>query len=69
MKDVLRRVIETNQASASQIQRKFAVGYNRASRIIDQMEENGYIGPLDGAKPREVYITREKFIEIYGEDV
>ncbi|MCH5164475.1 MAG: DNA translocase FtsK, partial [Clostridiales bacterium] len=69
MKDVLRKVIETNQASASQIQRRFAVGYNRASRIIDQMEENGYIGPLDGAKPREVYITREKFIELYGEDI
>ena len=69
MKDVLRKVIEMGQASASQIQRRFAVGYNRASRIIDQMEEKGYIGPLDGAKPRAVYITREQFFEIYGESV
>ncbi len=69
MKEVLKKVIETHQASASQIQRRFSVGYNRAARLIDQMEERGYIGPLDGSKPREVKITREKFIEIYGEDI
>ncbi len=69
MKEVLKKVIEYKTASASQIQRKFSVGYNRAARLIDQMEENGYIGPLDGSKPREVYITREKYIEIYGEDI
>ncbi len=69
MKDVLRRVIETKMASASQIQRRFSVGYNRASRIIDQMEEKGYVGPMDGSRPREVFITGEKFREIYGEDL
>lgn len=69
MKDVLRKVIETGQASASFIQRRFSVGYARAARIIDQMEEKGFIGPMDGVKPREVFITREKFAELYGEAV
>ncbi len=69
MKEVLKKIIESKSASASQIQRKFSVGYNRAARLIDLMEDKGYIGPLDGGKPREVYITREKFIEIYGEDI
>ncbi len=69
MKDVLRKVIETGQASASFIQRRFSVGYARAARIIDQMEEKGFIGPMDGVKPREVFITRDKFAELYGEAI
>ena len=69
MKSVLKRVIESGQASTSMIQRRFSVGYARASRIIDQMESNKFIGPLDGSKPREVYITREQFKEIFGEDI
>lgn len=68
-KDVLRRIIETKIASASSIQRRFSVGYNRASRILDQLEEKGYVGMADGSKPREVYITSAMFNEIYGEDV
>lgn len=69
MKPVLKRVIISGQASTSMIQRRFSVGYARASRIIDQMETNRFIGPLEGSKPREVYITREQFREIFGEDV
>ncbi|MBE5731079.1 MAG: DUF87 domain-containing protein [Clostridiales bacterium] len=69
MKHILRKFIEMNLASASQIVRRFSVGYNRASRIMDQMEEKGYVGPMDGSKSRELYITREKFKEIYGEEV
>jgi S-DNA-T family DNA segregation ATPase FtsK/SpoIIIE len=50
-------VLATKHASASMLQRKFKVGYTRAARLIDMMEERGYIGPHDGRKPREVYAT------------
>ena len=46
--------MQKGQASTSMIQRVFRIGYNRAARIIDTMERNGIIGPMDGAKPREV---------------
>jgi len=48
-------VLATKHASASMLQRKFKLGYTRAARIIDMMEERGYVGPNDGRKPREVY--------------
>jgi S-DNA-T family DNA segregation ATPase FtsK/SpoIIIE len=48
-------VLATKHASASMLQRKFKLGYTRAARMIDLMEERGYIGPNDGKKPREVY--------------
>jgi len=48
-------VLATKHASASMLQRKFKLGYTRAARLIDMMEERGYIGPHDGRKPREVY--------------
>jgi len=48
-------VLATKHASASMLQRKFKLGYTRAARMIDLMEEQGYIGPNDGKKPREVY--------------
>lgn len=49
-------VAKTKKASTSLLQRRFGIGYNRAARIIDAMEENGLIGPAQGSKPREVYI-------------
>ena len=49
-------VRETGQASASFLQRRFSVGYNRASRLIEQMEMRGVVGPANGAKPREVFM-------------
>jgi len=48
-------VLATKHASASMLQRKFKLGYTRAARLIDMMEERGYIGPHDGRKPREVF--------------
>ena len=51
-------VTETEQASISMIQRRLRVGYNRAARMIDQMERDGVVGPADGAKPREVYARK-----------
>ena len=66
--DVVRMVIRTGTASASYIQRRFRYGWNKAARIMEQMEELGFIGKQNGAKPREVYITKEKFKEVFGED-
>jgi len=54
-KDALNLIIETNKASASLLQRKLSVGYARAARILDVLEEKGFIGPTNGAKPREIY--------------
>ncbi|OGQ83607.1 MAG: hypothetical protein A3F90_09580 [Deltaproteobacteria bacterium RIFCSPLOWO2_12_FULL_60_19] len=51
-------VSETQQASISMIQRRLRVGYNRAARMIEQMERDGVVGPSDGAKPREVYARK-----------
>jgi S-DNA-T family DNA segregation ATPase FtsK/SpoIIIE len=49
-------VAESRQASISMIQRRLRVGYNRAARMIEKMEQEGVVGPADGSKPREVYI-------------
>ncbi|MBE7075678.1 MAG: DUF87 domain-containing protein [Clostridiales bacterium] len=64
---VLKMFIECGQASITMIRRRFAIGYARAARIIDQMEQAGYISTGDGAKGRAVYITEEQFKEIFGE--
>ncbi len=53
--DVKRIVLETQKASASFLQRRLRIGYARAARLIDMLEEKGIVGPADGAKPREVY--------------
>lgn len=52
-------VIESNKASASLLQRRIKIGYARAARIIDMLEERGVVGPADGARPREIYVQRE----------
>ena len=56
-RDAVRVVIDSRKASTSLLQRKLRVGYSRAARIIEEMEEQGIIGPADGARPREVLIT------------
>ena len=56
-KDAVRCVIESGKASASLLQRRLRVGYARAARLIEQMEEQGIIGPADGARPRDVLVT------------
>ena len=62
--DAIDVVVETGQASTSFIQRKFKVGYARAGRIIDQMEERGIISGYQGSKPREVLMTKERWAEL-----
>ena len=62
--DAIETVVETGQASTSFIQRRFKVGYARAGRIIDQMEERGIISGYQGSKPREVLISKERLEEL-----
>ncbi len=62
--DAIDVVVETGQASTSFIQRRFKVGYARAGRIIDQMEERGVISGYQGSKPRQVLMTLEKLQEL-----
>ncbi|MDO8529050.1 MAG: DNA translocase FtsK 4TM domain-containing protein [bacterium] len=57
--EALKVVSEAGKASASLLQRRLRVGYSRAARILDVLEEKGIIGPPDGAKPREVYISAD----------
>ena len=62
--DAIDVVVETGQASTSFIQRRFKVGYARAGRIIDQMEERGVISGYQGSKPRQVLMTPERLAEL-----
>ena len=64
LNEAIETVIETGQASTSFIQRRFKVGYARAGRIIDQMEERGIISGYQGSKPREVLMTKERWQEL-----
>jgi len=54
LEDAGRLVVETQHGSTSMIQRRMKLGYNRAGRIMDQLEALGIVGPADGSKPREV---------------
>ena len=65
----LELILEYDQASTSMLQRRLRIGYARAARLIDQMEEHGYITPADGSKPRQVLITREQLNTLVGEDM
>ncbi len=56
--------VETGKISASHLQRRLKVGFSRASRMIDQMQERGIISPPDGSKPREVLISKEDYLEM-----
>lgn len=57
-------IFDTKQASVSMLQRRLKLGYSRAARIVDQMEEMGIIGPFEGSKPRQILITRDQWLEM-----
>lgn len=64
--DAVRFVVDRGQASTSMLQRKFSIGFQRASRILDLMEERGVVGPRDGPRPREVMIDPIQAEQMFG---
>jgi len=67
-KTAIKIVMMQGSASISYLQRRLSIGYSRAAKIIDQMEDRGYIAPATGAKQRKVLITPEQFKDVFGED-
>ncbi|MBQ6145870.1 MAG: DNA translocase FtsK, partial [Clostridia bacterium] len=65
--EAVRIVLDSGQASISMIQRKLRVGYARAARLVDMMEEEGYVSGFDGSKPRKVLIKRAQWEQIFGD--
>ena len=65
--DAVDFLLVKGKASTSMLQRQFRIGYNRASRLMEDLEIRGIVGPEDGVKPRKVTITREEYDEIYGD--
>jgi len=59
-------ILETGQASVSMLQRRLKLGYARAARIVDEMEEKGIVGPFQGSKPRDILITKEQWATMQG---
>lgn len=64
--EALEMIVNTQQASTSSLQRRLRIGYARAARLIDMMEQRGLVGPAEGSKPRAVLITREELDELRG---
>jgi S-DNA-T family DNA segregation ATPase FtsK/SpoIIIE len=67
--DAARIIVQTQQGSTSLLQRKLKLGYNRAGRIIDQLEAAGIVGPFEGSKAREVKVANEMALEQYLKDL
>ena len=65
--DAIAFIFKSKQASVSMLQRRFRIGYNRAARIIDEIEEKGIIGPSDGSRPRQLLISEEEYYGGYEE--
>lgn len=64
LQDAVKCILDNNQASTSLLQRKLRLGYARAGRIMDQMEQKGIVGPANGSKPREILISAQRWSEI-----
>ena len=60
--EAVRVVVETNQASVTILQRRLRLGYGRAARLVDMMEQQGIVGPYAGSKAREILVDREKWL-------
>lgn len=66
--EALKVAVDFGHASASLLQRRLKIGYSRAARIVDQMENRGYISGFDGSKPREILITQEELTSVLREE-
>jgi len=66
--DAVDFLLSKGKASTSMLQRQFRIGYNRASRLMDELELRGIVGPEDGVKPRKVTITRDEYQELYSDN-
>ena len=66
--DAIAFIFKSKQASVSMLQRRFRIGYNRAARIIDEIEEKGIIGPSDGSRPRQLLMTEEEYYGGYDDE-
>lgn len=64
MSEAIKCIIEAGQASTSLLQRRLRIGYARAGRLIDEMEQMGIVGPYEGSKPRQVLINYQQFLEM-----
>ncbi|MEG0854650.1 MAG: DNA translocase FtsK, partial [Angelakisella sp.] len=62
--NAIEAVVEAGQASTSLLQRRLKVGYARAARLVDEMEQRGIVGPFEGSKPRQVMISKERWYEM-----
>ena len=62
--DAIEVVVEAGLASTSLLQRRLKVGYARAARLVDEMEQRGIVGPFEGSKPRQVLLTKERYYEM-----
>lgn len=67
--DAARLVLDQGHASVSLLQRRFRIGYARAGRLMDILEEKGIVGPYDGAKPRDVLMTSDQYNRYYGKNL
>ncbi len=64
--DAVDVILESGMASVSMLQRRLKLGYARAARIVDEMEDKGIVGPFQGSKPREILITKEQWAAMRG---
>lgn len=67
LSDAIEFVVESGQASASMLQRKFKIGFNRAARLIDAMEERSIVGQSEGSRPRKVLVSKQDLENLEGE--
>jgi len=62
--EALEVALDNGKISTSLLQRRMSIGYGKAAKLIDQLEAKGFVGPLEGSKPREIRITKQEYMEM-----